>query len=157
MKLEIYTDGACSGNQFKENKGGWAYIIIEDGQKKYYNSGKHINTTNNKMELIAFLKAFQFLHTIKKNGDINKYNKIIIYSDSAYIINCFIQKWYEKWRSNGWKTSKGKLVKNQILWKEILSIYIEIQENISLKHIKGHSGNKWNDFVDNIAVKTMQS
>ena len=105
--LKIYTDGACSGNQNKENVGGWG-AILEYGshQKELY--GGEINTTNNRMEMTALLKA---LEAVKLEGQ-----KIWVFSDSAYLMDCFRKKWYENWQKNGWKTAGKKAVENQDLW-----------------------------------------
>lgn len=125
--LKIYTDGACSGNQNKENIGGWG-AILEYGshQKELY--GGEINTTNNRMEMTALLKAFE---AIKKEGQ-----TIWVFSDSSYLMNCFRDQWYVKWQKNGWKTAGKKDVENRDLWEELLP-YLE-QHDIRFFRVKGH-------------------
>ena len=109
--LRIYTDGGCSGNQNDENLGGWG-AILEFGQavKEIYGSEK--NTTNNRMEMTALLEAFRAIK--KEDQDIH------VFSDSSYLMECFREKWYEKWIRNGWKTSSKKPVENRELWEALL-------------------------------------
>ncbi len=127
-RVNIYSDGACSGNQNDNNIGGWG-VMLEMGNhtKKIY--GGELNTTNNKMELTAVLEGLKAL---------KRYNiKVNIYSDSAYVINGLSNKWYEKWEKNGWKTSQKKPVENKQLWQEIITIIRKLS-NVSFFHIKGH-------------------
>ena len=136
MKFEIYTDGACSGNP---GPGGWAAIIIINDQVKEMISGSEKNTTNNKMELLAPIKAIQ---KFKKKSD------ILIYTDSTYVKDG-ITTWIKKWEKNGWKTASKKTVKNIELWKKL--------KNLSSRHsikwiwVKGHAQDKYNNLVDEIA------
>lgn len=110
--VRIYCDGGCSGNQSESNFGGWGAILEYKGNKKELFDGE-INTTNNRMELCAMINA---LSALKKDG-----LTVHIFSDSAYIINCFKQKWYVSWQKNGWKNSKKQPVENQALWAELLA------------------------------------
>ena len=138
-KVKIYTDGACSGNQEKENIGGWG-TILEYNEKQKELSGSALNTTNNIMELTAVVKGLESLKT--KDLDIK------IFSDSAYIVNCFNEQWYLKWLSNGWMTSKKTPVENKDLWIQLINL-INKFEKVKFYKIKGHlktSGaefNKW--------------
>ena len=125
--LKIYTDGACSGNQNKENIGGWGAILEYGSHRKELYGGEE-NTTNNRMEMMALLKAFE---AIKIDGQ-----TIWVFSDSSYLMNCFRQKWYQKWRENGWKTSGKKDVENQDLWKALLP-YLDRHE-IRFFRVRGH-------------------
>ena len=112
MKLiNIYTDGACSGNQNDENIGGWG-CILEYGPHKKELCGGECNTTNNRMELMALIAAFEAL---KERG-----LSIRVFSDSAYLVDCFNKKWYVNWQKNGWKTASRKPVENQDLWERLL-------------------------------------
>ena len=111
--ISIYTDGACAGNQFKENYGGWGVVIIKDNKILKKESGAARKTTNNRMELFAIIKALEFIQQNESKLKLYQYG---IHSDSAYIINCLHQKWYQKWQKNGWVTSKNKPVKNKDLW-----------------------------------------
>ena len=125
--LKIYTDGACSGNQNRENIGGWG-AILEYGSHKKELYGGEFNTTNNRMEMTALLKAFE---AIKLEGQ-----NIWVFSDSSYLMNCFRDKWYVKWQKNGWKNSGKKDVENKDLWQALLP-YLDRHE-IRFFRVKGH-------------------
>ena len=125
--LKIYTDGACSGNQNEENSGGWG-AVLEYGSHRKEMSGSEKDTTNNRMEMTALIRAFE---AIKKDSQ-----QIEVFSDSSYLINCFKEKWYENWRKNDWKTSGKKPVVNRDLWEELLP-YIE-KHKIRFNRVKGH-------------------
>ncbi len=145
-KINIYSDGACSGNQHNINIGGWG-TVLEMGVQTKELFGGEVNTTNNKMELTALLEGLRAL---------KRYNlDISIYSDSAYVINGLSQKWYEKWEKNGWKTSQKKAVENKELWQEIITIIRKIHQ-VSYFHVKGHLDlnktsevNKWRTKFEN--------
>ena len=126
-KLRIFTDGACSNNQQRDNAGGWgAVLVFGDAKKELY--GGEANTTNNRMEMTALIEA---LSALKKKG-----LQMDIYSDSSYLIDCFRKKWYLSWKRNGWKTSAKEPVKNRELWEQLLSL-IEGQD-IRFFLVKGH-------------------
>ena len=136
-EIQIYTDGACSGNP---GPGGWgAYIIYQNIDKQI--SGFELETTNNRMELTAAIEALKFL---KKPCSID------IYTDSNYVRNG-ITSWIDKWQKNQWLTSKNKAVKNHDLWQ---SLYHETQKHQVRWHwVKGHASNKGNIITDSLAVK----
>ena len=137
MKLKIYTDGACSGNP---GKGGWAAIILDNDLNQTSISGSENKTTNNRMELVAPIMA---LKKIKKKSE------IIIYTDSKYVKDG-ITDWIKKWKSNNWKNSKKKPVKNKDLWIKLDSSCQK--HKVSWKWVKAHAGNKYNNLVDKLAV-----
>lgn len=144
--LEIYTDGACSRNGCKNNQGGWGFVVIKDETKIYENSGASKNTSNQKMELEAAIQAC--LYVSASFGDI----EFVIYSDSAYLINCFNEKWYRNWMLNNWLNSKKQPVANSEQWKILIPFFNN--PKVSWKKVKGHSGvQDWNAYVDNLAVK----
>lgn len=145
--LEFYTDGAFSS---KTEMGGWAAVCIEDGNVIDTQSGYEPYSTNNRMELTAFLSALENADTIETGN-----TKVTIYTDSAYIANCFNQNWYIKWMSNGWRTSDKQDVKNQDLWRRIVALYIKLKEclDLSIVKVKSHSDNPWNNYADLLAVK----
>ena len=136
MKYKIYTDGACSGNP---GPGGWAAIIIVDNEMKYKFSGSEKNTTTNRMELMAPIKAIQ---------KFKKKSEILIFTDSTYVKDG-ITVWIKNWEKNGWKTASKKPVKNKELWKKL--------KNLSSKHtikwtwIKSHAQDRYNNLVDELA------
>ncbi len=125
--VNIYTDGACAGNQHDTNKGGWG-AILEFGthQKELY--GGQWNTTNNRMEMMALLKALQALK--KKNLPLR------VFSDSSYLVECFRKKWYTNWLKNGWKTSAKQPVENRDLWESLLPFLHN--HTIDFYRVKGH-------------------
>ena len=144
-KIIIYTDGACSGNQHDTNIGGYGAVLLYKGHSKEIYDGE-INTTNNKMEMKACIES---LKTLKK-----KEIPVEVYTDSAYVCNCINQKWYVKWRSNGWKNSKKDPVENKELWVELLDL-VESMEDIKFIKVKGHSGVELNELADQLANKGM--
>lgn len=125
--LRIYTDGACSGNQNDTNIGGWG-LVLEYGEAKKELHGGELNTTNNRMELTAVIEAFKALN----RDDLD----IEVFSDSSYVMNCFREKWYEKWEKNGWIGTSKKPVENQDLWKELLNLVRK--HNVKFYRVKGH-------------------
>ena len=136
MKFKIYTDGACSGNP---GKGGWAAIIL-DGKSQYNISGSENKTTNNRMELMAPIKALKKIKTE---------SEVIIYTDSRYVKDG-ITEWIKKWKLNNWKSSNKKPVKNKDLWVKLDNCCQK--HNVSWKWVKAHAGNRFNDLVDKLAV-----
>lgn len=137
-KINIFTDGACSGNP---GDGGWAAILVCGNNKKEI-SGFEPNTTNNRMELMAVIKAIE---CIKIPSEIK------IFSDSAYVVNAFNQKWIENWITSGWKTSGRKPVQNKELWIQLLSL-IKKQTRVEFVKVKGHSDNELNNRCDKLAT-----
>ncbi|WP_339060174.1 ribonuclease H [Tepidibacillus marianensis] len=138
---EVYTDGACSNNQASGMQpGGWG-AVFTDGRSF---SGGNKQTTNNRMELTAVVEALR---------NTPPGSLVTIYSDSAYVINAFNQNWIKNWVRNGWKTSQGKPVENQDLWKSLLPLTQE--RTVRWVKVKGHSGNKWNEIADQLAVQAI--
>ncbi len=133
--ITIYTDGACYNNP---GPGAYAAIILDE-DKEIEITGFEPSTTNNRMELQAVIEA---LKVIKKN------KKIILYSDSNYVVKG-INEWIQNWKLRGWKTSSNKAVKNKDLWEKLDE---EIsKKNVQLKKVKAHSGDKYNEKVDSLA------
>ena len=127
LPVNIYTDGACSGNQNEFNTGGWG-AVLEYGEYRKEIHGGEKNTTNNRMEILALIAA---LDELKKPGQL-----VRVFSDSSYLMNCFRQKWYEKWRTNGWKNSKKAPVENRDLWERLL-VFLDVHD-FRFYLIKGH-------------------
>lgn len=138
----IYTDGACRGNP---GPGGWGAILrCEKGEKELY--GSEPDTTNNKMELMATIRA---LRALKVSCDIE------LWTDSQYVMKG-ITEWINGWIKNNWKTAAKKPVKNAELWRELLEE--TKRHKIDWKWVKGHSGHPDNERVDqlaNIAIDEM--
>ena len=133
--LEIYTDGACLGNP---GRGGWGAILIWQDQEKEL-SGGEANTTNNRMELMAAIKA---LEAVKRPVPIR------LVSDSTYLRDG-ITKWINGWRKNGWKTANKTPVANQDLWQRLDEL--NQSHDISWEWVKGHSGHPVNERCDDMA------
>ena len=144
MKIKIYTDGACVGNP---GPGGWAAIILTEGNKKEIFGGKKL-TTNNRMELTAAIKALEYC--VEKEGKQPSLKQIEIYTDSTYVKEG-ITVWINTWEKNNWKTADKKNVKNVDLWKKLKELVKSNQ--IEWNWIKSHSKNPMNDLVDELAKK----
>ena len=135
----VYTDGACIRNP---GKGGWAWAVSED----CFESGFEAETTNQRMELTAALEA---LRTIA--------GPLLVVSDSAYLVNCFRDRWYAGWRNRGWRNAKGDLVANQDLWKPLVELVVESRRQIEFRWVKGHATDAMNSFVDRLANDAARS
>ena len=134
--IEVFTDGACSGNP---GAGGWG-VILRYGEIEKELSGGEENTTNNRMELTAVIEA---LKALKKEGDIT------IYTDSRYVMDG-VQEWMPNWKLNGWKTTNKKSpVKNVELWQILDSLLSK--HKIKWVWVKGHNGHPENERVDKLA------
>lgn len=140
--VDIYTDGACSGNP---GKGGWGAILIYNGIEKVI-YGASPDTTNNRMELLAIIEG---LRALKERCKIN------LYSDSQYALDAFNKGWIVEWQKNNWRTSSKQEVKNVDLWRALL---IEVSKHdISWIKVKGHSDNEYNNRCDELARKAIKS
>jgi ribonuclease HI len=135
--VDIYTDGACSGNP---GVGGYCAILMYNGAEKVV-SGYELETTNNRMELLAVIKG---LEALKETCIVN------VYSDSQYVVDAFLQNWVFSWQQNGWKTAGKKAVKNPDLWLKLLELYGN--HKVTFIKVKGHSDNEFNNRCDKIAV-----
>lgn len=137
-KVDLYTDGACSGNP---GPGGWGAILVYGEQEKVM-SGGDSETTNNRMELTA---AIEGLNALKEPCLVR------LYSDSKYLIDGMTKGWARGWRSRGWKKSDGKPALNRELWKILLSL--DEYHEIEYHWVKGHAGNPYNERCDRLAVE----
>lgn len=146
---EIYCDGAVSGNGKDNAPGGWAYVVLEDGEVILANSGGEIGTTNQRMELMAAVKACEAIDTL------DSFAKVKLYSDSAYFIRCFNENWWKNWECNGWVNSKKEPVANQDLWKKLIPFFCKVP-NYEFIKVRGHAGNKYNEIVDKMAVSAKE-
>lgn len=137
MTVEIYTDGACKGNP---GPGGWGALLRYDGIEKKMHGGE-AHTTNNRMELLAAIKALQSL---------TRPCQVALYTDSQYLKKGMME-WLKGWKRNGWKNSKKEPVKNADLW--LLLDELAAVHQIQWHWVKGHSGHIENDLVDALANK----
>lgn len=135
MTVEIYTDGACSGNP---GPGGWGAIMRYNGHEKELSGGEQ-ETTNNRMELMAAIMALEAL---------KKPCAVVLYTDSTYVKDG-ITKWLEGWKAKNWKTAAKKPVKNQDLWERLDSAIAP--HNIDWRWVKGHAGHPENERADSLA------
>ncbi|MCE3553111.1 ribonuclease HI [Pseudonocardia sp. RS11V-5] len=132
--LEVWTDGACSGNP---GPGGWAWAT-RDGRQ---DSGGEAGTTNQRMEIRAALEAVRTLD-----------GPLVVVSDSTYVVNCFRDGWWKGWLARGWTTSARKPVVSRDLWEPLITLVNE-RGDVSFRWVKGHSGDEMNDLVDALAVE----
>lgn len=139
--IEIYTDGACSGNP---GPGGWGVLLRWRGHEKELSGGED-DTTNNRMELMA---AIQALESLKRPSQVD------LHTDSTYVRDG-ITKWIHGWKRNGWKTSAKKPVKNEDLWKRLDAALADHQ--VEWHWVKGHSGHPENDRADELATAAAQA
>jgi ribonuclease HI len=136
--LEVWTDGACSGNP---GPGGWAWAT-RDGRQ---DSGGEPGTTNQRMEIRAALEAVRALE-----------GPLVVVSDSTYVVNCFRDGWWTGWLARGWVTSAKKPVVSRDLWEPLITTVNE-RGDVSFRWTKGHSGDEMNDLVDRLAVEQSKS
>ena len=141
-QVTIYTDGACSGNP---GPGGWGAVLMFNEFRKEM-SGFEPQTTNNRMELTAAIEA---LCALKEPCEVK------LYSDSAYLVNAFQQKWLDNWQKRNWVKSDKKPVENQDLWKELLRLTgIHV---VTWIKVKGHASNKENNRCDELATGAIRN
>ena len=136
-KVTLYTDGACSGNP---GAGGYGGILMYNGFEKEY-SGAENPTTNNRMELMAVIVG---LKKLKESVELD------IYSDSAYVVNAFLEDWITNWQLNNWKNSQKKTVSNIDLWQELLNLLSP--HKVTWHKVKGHADNPYNNRCDQLAT-----
>jgi len=140
-EVTIHTDGACSGNP---GPGGWGAVLEYKGHEKEI-SGAEDQTTNNRMELMAAIRA---LETLKRPS------KVRLVTDSTYVKNGVTQ-WIHGWKKNGWKTSAKKPVKNEDLWKRLDEA--RRRHDVTWDWIKGHAGHPENERADELARKAIET
>lgn len=144
IDIEVYTDGSCKYVGQNMSFGGWAYIVVQDGKKIYEASGSEYGTTNQRMELRAILEGLRYAQSIRRSSE-----KVAIYSDSAYAINCYKQDWYSRWLTNGWTTARGESVDNKDLWENIIPFFDDFW--YTFIKVNGHSNVFWNNKCDEMA------
>ncbi len=135
--VDIYTDGACSGNP---GKGGWGAVLVYGNTEKEI-SGGNADTTNNRMELTAVIEALKMLKMPCN---------ITLTTDSKYVCDAINQQWVYSWKKNGWKKADKKPALNVDLWEELLPL-LEIH-NVTFNWVKGHNGHPYNERCDSLAV-----
>lgn len=149
MKYNIYTDGACSGNP---GPGGWGFVFVKPNSLDKKNGGE-LDTTNNRMELTAVIKAMEAMY--EHIWETISENEYVIYSDSAYVINAINLGWLQKWERNGFLGAKKEPIKNRDLWETLYQLIDDIKLydcTVKFEKVKGHAGNLYNEMVDGLAV-----
>jgi len=134
-EVVIYTDGACSGNP---GPGGWGVVLRWNGTEKELHGGDP-QTTNNRMELMAAIKALEAL---------NRPSRVRLHTDSTYLLDG-ITKWIAGWQRNGWRTSAKKPVKNEDLWRRLIEA--KNGHDVNWQWVKGHAGDEGNERADALA------
>ncbi len=136
-KIEMFTDGACSGNP---GPGGWGTILRYKTTEKELSGGEH-ETTNNRMEMMAVISGLKAL---------NEPCEVDLYTDSKYVCDSVTKGWVYSWKNNNWRKSDKKPALNVDLWEEMLSL-LEIH-NVTFHWLKGHNGHPENERCDKLAV-----
>ena len=140
-KVQIYTDGACSGNP---GKGGYGIILAYNEHLKELSGGYRL-TTNNRMEMMAAIIALEAL---------NKPCDVILYTDSRYVVDAITKGWAKKWQANDWQRNKKEQAKNPDLWQRLLDLCE--QHQVEFVWVKGHAGHPENEQCDRLAVAACQ-
>lgn len=145
MTYYIYTDGSTKGNGTSHSAGGWAYVILDEQNVQLASdSGAQADTTNQQMELTAAIRGLTDVALRLLEQD-----TVVLYSDSAYLINCRNEHWYKRWVSNGWQNSKKETVANKELWKLLIPYFND--SRFTFLKVKGHATNQFNNYVDSLA------
>ena len=139
--IKVFTDGACSGNP---GIGGWGVVILINDSDPIFLKGGEIQTTNNRMELTATIKALKYF---------KEHQLITLITDSKYVKDG-IESWITNWKKNGWRTTSKKPVKNKELWVELDSQIAK--HNITWKWVKGHAGDRYNEKADFLARRFIE-
>lgn len=136
----IYTDGGAINNP---GPGGYGVVLTGDGTHRELHGGFRL-TTNNRMELMACIMALREVRGIS--------GKIVLYSDSSYVVNGISKGWVKNWQRNGWIKSDKKPVMNRDLWEELIELSVDL--DIHFRWVKGHAGNPLNERCDKLAVRS---
>ena len=154
MIYKLYTDGATSNNGYDNARGGYAYAIVANDKLIHADYQLIVPATNNICELMAIITGCENILSSMEIDDV-----VLVYSDSAYCMNCYKQQWYKKWQTNGWKNSKKEPVANKELWEKLIPFFES--PNFKFEKVKGHSAGtteneKWNNYVDKLAVRARE-
>ena len=136
--VDIYTDGACSGNP---GPGGYGAVLVYNGKEKEISGGEK-NTTNNKMELTAVIEALRLL---------KEPCSVTVTTDSKYVCDSMTKGWAESWKKKGWKKADGKPALNTELWDQLLTLCEK--HRVKFIWVKGHAGHPYNERCDRLAVE----
>lgn len=138
----LYTDGACRGNP---GPGGWAALIIDgDVEREIFGGERH--TTNQRMELTAAIEGLAAIPGSRR---------VLLHTDSAYVMNCFRDRWWDRWERAGWVGANGKPVSNRDLWERLIA---ETRRHDVVWHkVRGHAGEPFNERVDRLARRAIDT
>ena len=150
MPINIYTDGAASNNGYDNAIGGYGWVMELPDEKPLVFGGALKNATNNQMELAAMISALHFVQGVIDNETKYDNQEIFVFTDSAYIANCYSQKWYINWEKNGWVNSKKQPVANREQWELLIPFFY--RPDIHIVKVKGHADNLGNQIADQVAV-----
>lgn len=143
--LEVYTDGGCNN---KTGRGAWAYVVVKNNQPIFAKSQYDGCTTSNRMEITAVMQCLIWFKSSKF-----KSHKLLIRSDSQYVVNC-INLWIDGWAKRDWVKGRGEEVKNKDLWKDVFVLKNKLQ--FKIKWVKGHAGNHYNEIADSLCTEQMK-
>lgn len=135
--IQIWTDGSC---YWKDRIGGWAYAIVKDDELIYEDYDFELDTTSGRMELTAVLKAVKYMDVRLRDVDFE------IISDYKLVVDCFDKLYYQTWTEFDYLG-----IQNSDIWKKLIPRILNNVNSVKLKHVKGHSGIKWNEHVDETA------
>lgn len=151
--IRIFTDGSCLGNP---GPGGFGFVAVKDDVVLSEKSGYELDTTNNRMELVGAIEALASVSSDDiTNIPISDDDKLEIHTDSKYVKKG-ITEWISNWKANNWKRSKNNELKNVDLWKKLDELNERLKSKLKWEWVKGHAGNKWNDYADKLAVAGSQ-
>lgn len=151
MIYKLYTDGATSKNGYKGSVGGYAWALLAN-DKLINEASVHIEpATNNICEMLAIIEGCESVI-----DSLEPFDVVLVYSDSAYCVNCYKQNWFRAWQINGWVNSKKEPVANKELWERMIKFFEDVR--FKFEKVKGHNGkidenSKWNEYVDKLAVE----
>lgn len=147
---DIFTDGSCPNNGSANAIGGWAFMVLHENMVDPLSvtNGAEKGTTNQRMELMAAIKACQYMEDYIARARNGEDYSINLYSDSAYLINCYKNKWWKTWEQNGWYNSKKERVANQDLWMLLIPYFKN--PIFDFMKVAGHSGNQYNEAMDKL-------
>ena len=155
MIYKLYTDGATSNKGYEGAYGGYGWALIANDKLIEYGSGYICPATNNICELKGMIEGCKAAKAAAEPFDV-----VLVYSDSAYIVNCYKQGWYKNWERNGWINSKKQPVANKELWEELIPFFEKVY--FKFEKVKGHSTDEsshsyWNNYVDRLAVEAKEN
>ena len=139
VRFNIWTDGSCN-NRGVDREGGWAFLVEKNGEFHHENVGIEDKTTSSRMEMEAVYQALKYAKKNISNSE------IFIHSDSAYVVNCFLEKWYLRWIEMDYQS-----VKNTDKWRKILSLMNKNNNKVKFVKVKGHAGIEQNERCDYLA------